>query len=298
MRPQPSERPRRVLVTGSRGQLGSCLIDMAPVAWDVVGVDRDTMDLTDTAALRDLVLSQGPEVIINCAAFTDVDAAETQQEACWDVNVAVPEALASAAPAMGARLIHISTDYVFDGTATSPYAENAPVSGLGVYGRSKAAGEAATLAMDAAATIVRTAWLYAPCGRNFVATVLRLAAAGGALRIVDDQFGQPTFARDVAGRIVDMIDRNIQPGIYHATNSGQATWFDFASEILRLWGYNNALQPISSGELQRPAPRPAFSVLGHEGWRATGLPPLRDWRSALASARRDFGDQFAGADGA
>jgi dTDP-4-dehydrorhamnose reductase len=270
---------------------------MAPPEWDVVGVDRGTMDLTDTAALRDLVFSQGPEVIINCAAFTDVDAAQTQQQACWDVNVAVPEALARASTATGARLIHISTDYVFDGTATSPYAETAPVSGLGVYGRTKAAGEAAALAVDATATIVRTAWLYAPRRKNFVATVLRLAAGGGALRIVDDQFGQPTFARDVAGRIIEIIDRNTQPGVYHATNSGQATWFDFASEILRLWGYDNALQPICSGELQRPAPRPAFSVLGHEAWRATGLPPLRDWRSALASARRDFGDEFAG-DGA
>ena len=287
------EGDRTVLITGAGGQLGSSLLRLAPEHWTVLAVDRRDLDMTDLAGLAGFVERHRPQLVINCAAYTDVDAAESDEEACWLVNAQAPGVLARSTADLGGRIIQISTDYVFDGSNNEAYRENAPVSGLGVYGRSKAAGERAVMAeAPNAATILRTAWLYAPGRRNFVTTVLRMAGSGHPLRIVDDQVGQPTYAHDVAERIVSMVAAGVAPGIYHATNSGRTTWHGFATEILRLWGYDNAVEPIATSEFPRVAPRPAHSVLGHAGWRATGLPELRDWREALRAARRDHGDSF------
>jgi dTDP-4-dehydrorhamnose reductase len=279
----------RVLITGAAGQLGRSLRLAAPESWDVVALDRSDLDLTDRTALDGLA-TRHADVIVNCAAYTDVDRAQTDERACWEVNAEVPAHLADLATATGARLLQVSTDYVFDGSARVPYDEDAPLSGLGVYGRSKAAGEQAV--RESGGTIVRTAWLYAPGGRNFVSTILRLASGGGPLRVVDDQIGQPTYATDVAERLVALIERGTPAGAFHATNSGQTSWYGFAVEIVRLWGLSVAVDPVTSSAFPRPAPRPAYSVLGHYGWSRVGLPPLRAWHDALASAHAEHAAAF------
>lgn len=285
--------PRRVLITGAHGQLGSALMEIAAPNWQVLAVDRDDVDMTDFAAIEAIVREHTPHTIVNCAAYTDVDRAETDEASCWTVNALAPGVLARAAAAIGCRVIQISTDYVFDGTAATAYPEDAQVNGLGVYGRSKAAGEQAVLAgAPETATILRTAWLYGPMGRNFVATILRVAESGEPLRVVDDQIGQPTYAYDVAERIRDVVEFDVRPGIYHATNSGQTSWFGFAQEILRLWGYENPVEPVASEAFSRPAPRPSYGVLGHARWHDVGLPAMRDWREALRAAHRDFAESF------
>lgn len=279
----------KVVITGAAGQLGRTLRDVVPTSWDVVAVDRHELDLTDRAAV-DAVSDLRPDVIVNCAAFTDVDAAQTDERACWAVNADGPGNLARASVNSGAALIQVSTDYVFDGTAAAPYQEDTPTSGLGVYGRSKAAGERAV--QEVGGTIVRTAWLYAPGGRNFVSTILRLAAGGNPLRVVDDQIGQPTYAVDVAERIVALIDNGTPPGVFHATNSGQTSWYGFAEQILRLWDRDVAVEPVTSADFPRPAPRPAYSVLGQQRWAHIGLPPLRPWQEALADAHASSAAAF------
>ncbi len=275
----------RILVTGARGQLGSAFVDAAPDDWQLIPTDRSTLDLTDGPALRRFVADVAPDVIINCAAYTDVDGAQTDEATCWAVNAQVPEVLADSP----ARLIQVSTDYVFDGTATQPYSEDSPVSGLGVYGRSKAAGE---LAVAGKAAVVRTAWLYGPSGSNFVKTILRAATAGKALKVVDDQVGQPTYAPDVAEQILAMIRAGVAPGVFHATNSGQTSWFGFARQIVKDWGIDAEIEPVGSEAFPRPAPRPRYSVLGHDAWAAIGLLPLRGWREALTAAHSDYGAEF------
>ncbi len=275
----------RILLTGARGQLGSAFIDAAPGDWQLIPTDRSTLDLTDSAALRRFVADTAPDVIVNCAAYTDVDGAQTDEATCWAVNAGVPEVLAESP----ARLIQVSTDYVFDGTATQPYPEDSPISGLGVYGRSKAAGE---LAVAGRAVVVRTAWLYGSSGSNFVKTILRAASAGKALKVVDDQVGQPTYAPDVAEQIVALIRAEVPPSVYHATNSGQTSWFGFACQILKDWGIDAEIEPVGSEAFPRPAPRPRYSVLGHDAWAADGLHPLRGWQEALAAAHRDHGADF------
>lgn len=282
----------KVLVTGVKGQLGSLVVAHAPSDWDVTGVDQEELDLTRTNQIAAFVRSCEPHVVINCAAYTNVDAAESDEHTCWLVNADAAGAVAEGAAGAGARMIQVSTDYVFDGAATVPYPETAPISGLGVYGRSKAAGEIAVRQACDDATIVRTAWLYAPGPANFVATMLRLAGGGQTLRVVDDQVGQPTYADDLAQRLIEVVRADVPAGIYHGTNSGQTSWFGFAEEILRLWGYGNQIEAVSSDEFTRPAPRPGYSVLGHDAWSDVGLAPMRDWREALASAHRDHAGEF------
>lgn len=283
----------KVLVSGAGGQLGESLIRRIPSQWEPIGVDRQQLELTATSTIADFVVDAAPDVVVNCAAYTNVDAAEADEQACWQVNAAAAGELARGAAAAGARMIQISTDYVFDGAADQPYPESTPVSGLGVYGRSKAAGESAVLQVTGgAAAIVRTAWLYAPGHNNFVATMLRIAQSGRPLTVVDDQVGQPTYAHDLAGRLVELIKLGVPSGIFHGTNSGLTSWFGFAREILDLWGFENPLEPVTSEQFVRPAPRPSYSVLGHDGWEQVGLPPMRDWRQALRQAHADHSEQF------
>lgn len=281
---------RNVLVTGSSGQLGSRLLDLAPPHWRIAAPDSQALDLRDGAAIRSVVAEAGADVVLNCAAYTDVDGAQADEQTAWQVNADAPAVLAAACSRLGARLVHVSTDYVFDGHASSPYPEDATVSGLGVYGRSKAAGE--TEVLGAGGTVVRTAWLYAPGPRNFVATMLRLAATGQPLRVVDDQIGQPTYADDLARQIIAMIEGDVPAGVYHGTNSGQTSWFGFAREILRVWGMQAVVEPVTSEEFPRPAPRPSYSVLGHDRWATVGLLPMRPWQDALASAHREHAWEF------
>jgi dTDP-4-dehydrorhamnose reductase len=271
------------LVVGAGGMLGSDLL-AALAGRDVIGLTRAELDVTDLAAVRAAV--SGRSAVINASAYTRVDDAETDEAAAHGVNAIGAQNVAVAAAENGARLVQVSTDYVFDGTATSPYAENTPLSPMSAYGRTKADGERLALAANPGRTlIVRTAWLYGEHGGNFAKTMLGLAASRPELTVVADQVGQPTWTLDLAGRIVALLDSGATSGTFHATNSGSASWFDFAREVLRLAGLDpERVQPTTSEAFVRPAPRPAFSVLGHDAWASVGLAPMRDWHEALADA--------------
>jgi dTDP-4-dehydrorhamnose reductase len=225
--------------------------------------------------------------VINASAYTRVDDAETHEEEAHAVNATGAQNLAIAASEAGARLLQISTDYVFDGSADSPYDENTPLNPISAYGRTKAEGERLAVAAHPAGTfIVRTAWLYGANGGNFARTMLRLAETHDTVDVVTDQLGQPTWTADLAAQVVALLDADAPPGIYHGTNSGEASWFDFAREVFRLAGLDpERVRPTTSDKFVRPAPRPDYSVLGHDAWLRAGIPAMRDWREALAAAR-------------
>ncbi len=227
----------------------------------------------------------GHDVVINTAAYTKVDDAEANEEQARAVNAEGAQNVAIAASENGAKMVQVSTDYVFDGHATSPYAEDEPRDPISAYGRTKAEGEVLALEANELTYIIRTAWLYGSSGPNFPKTMLRLAGSHETVSVVDDQLGQPTWTADLAGQIVKTLDADAAPGIYHATNAGQTTWFDFTREIFNLAGLDQArVLPTTSDEFVRPAPRPSYSVLGHDGWATVGLAGMRDWRAALAEA--------------
>lgn len=251
---------------------------------DVTLLTRAELDVTDADAVRSAV--EGADVVINAAAYTKVDDAESHEAEALAINGSGAGNLAAAAAAVGASLVQVSTDYVFDGNATSPYAEDTPLAPVSAYGRTKAAGERAALENNPDRTyIVRTAWLYGQHGPNFAKTMLRLAAERDTVDVVNDQVGQPTWTVDLAAQIVAMLDAGAPAGIYHGTNSGKASWFDFAQAVFLLGGFDpDRVKPTDSSSFVRPAPRPSYSVLGHDAWRAAGLEPMRNWRDALAAA--------------
>src|SRR5680860_379102 len=273
----------KYLITGASGMLGRDL-QAALAGHTVTALARENLDVTDLDAVTAAV--EGQDVVINAAAYTKVDDAETNEEAAYAVNAVGAKNLAVAASVAGVRLVQVSTDYVFNGSATTPYAENTPLDPISAYGRTKAAGEEFVLAKNAPATyIVRTAWLYGQHGPNFGKTMLRLAAANDTVSVVTDQFGQPTWTSDLAAQIVYLLDADAPAGIYHGTNSGETTWFDFARAIFETAGLDpERVLPTDSSAFVRPAPRPAYSVLGHDAWRAAGLEPMRPWREALSDA--------------
>ncbi|MBX3094039.1 MAG: dTDP-4-dehydrorhamnose reductase [Cryobacterium sp.] len=274
----------RILLTGAGGMLGRDLQSvLATSDHTVTALGRTELDVTD----RDAVLAavEGHDWIVNCAAYTAVDDAETDVETAHAVNASAAGYLAEASARHGARLVQISTDYVFDGTARQPYSESHPVSPLSVYGRTKADGE--RLVLDAApdAIVLRTAWLYGEHGPNFVSAILRAAASRDIVSVLTDQRGQPTWTGDLAERIRLVIDRDLAGGIFHATNAGDASRFEFAQEIFRLAGLDpERIAPADPADHVRPAPRPDYSVLGHEAWATAGLEPMRGWRDALAAS--------------
>lgn len=273
----------KYLITGAAGMLGRDL-QVALAGRDVTAFGRADLDITDLSAVLEAV--DGYDAIINAAAYTKVDDAETNEDAAYAINATGPHNLALAAVATGARLVQISTDYVFDGNATTPYGEDTPIDPISAYGRTKAAGEAFVLSTHPTGSyIVRTAWLYGEHGPNFPKTMLKLAAARDTLSVVDDQVGQPTWTADLAKQIVALLDAKAPAGIYHGTNSGVTSWFGFAQAVFAGAGLDPArVTPTDSSQFVRPAPRPAYSVLGHDAWQAAGLAPMRDWREALADA--------------
>lgn len=274
---------KRILITGASGMLGRDVQDVLG-ARPFTALSRTQLDILDLDAVGRAI--SGHDVVINCAAYTAVDDAETHEADAFAINAEGAQNLALAARAAGATLIHVSTDYVFNGQATTPYDENDERDPLGAYGRTKAAGEELILeAYPAGSVIVRTAWLYGQHGPNFVATMLRLAGERDTLTVVDDQRGQPTWSRDLARKLIDIIDADITNGIFHGTSSGETTWFGFAREIFTQAGLDPLrVQPTDSASFVRPAPRPAYSVLGHDGWARYGLTPIRSWQDALAEA--------------
>lgn len=273
----------RILITGAGGMLGRDL-QTALADRTVTAATRAGLDITDAEAAADAVA--GHDVVVNCAAYTAVDAAESDEEAAHLINATGAENLARASARHGARLIQVSTDYVFAGDATTPYSEDAPLAPVSAYGRTKADGERLTRAAHPDGTIiVRTAWLYGQHGPNFAATMLKLAADRETLTVVDDQRGQPTWTADLAAQIVALIDSPVTDGVFHGTASGETTWFGFARAVFENAGLDpERVQPTDSSSFVRPAPRPAYSVLGHDSWAAAGLPTPRDWRTALDAA--------------
>lgn len=273
----------RVLITGANGMLGRDL--QAPLAGhEVTALARADLDVTDAAAVAAAV--HGHDAVVNCAAYTKVDDAETHEDLAYAVNATGPANLAAACAETGARLVTVSTDYVFDGNATEPYAEDLPRDPINAYGRTKAAGEELALAAHPAGTyVVRTAWLYGEHGPNFAQTMLNLAKTKDSWSVVDDQLGQPTWTADLAAQIVTLLETGAPGGIYHGTNSGQATWFEFARAVLDEVGLDpERITPTDSASFVRPAARPSYSVLGHDAWAAAGIAEMRPWRAALADA--------------
>ncbi|MEU0171400.1 dTDP-4-dehydrorhamnose reductase [Streptomyces iakyrus] len=280
----------RWLITGAGGMLGRDVVgELTGRGETVVGLDRAALDITDPEAVDAAVREHLPDLVVNCAAYTAVDDAETDEARALEINGDGPRLLARACAAHDARLIHVSTDYVFSGEArTTPYPEDHPTGPRTAYGRTKLAGERAVLEeLPGASAIVRTAWLYGVHGSSFVRTMIGLEARRDTLDVVDDQRGQPTWSADVAERIADLGLR-LGPdvhGVFHATDSGEATWYDLAREVFSLIGADpDRVRPTSSAAFPRPAPRPAYSALAHGRWQEIGLPLPRDWRSALHEA--------------
>ena len=280
------------LVVGANGQLGralSAVLSQRGIEFSIL--DSKKLNITSSEDVRRVVKVLKASVIVNVAGWTDVDGAESNPDGAHAVNAEGPLYLASSAKAAGAVFAHVSTDYVFSGISDRPWSEDdlrAPVS---VYGTTKAAGEVALLSeYSEGSYIFRTAWLYSEWGKNFAKTMARLALAGdGEVKVVDDQVGQPTSAMDLANQIVDSIIAKLPFGIYHATNCGQGSWFDFAQEIFSLCGDGVSADRVvrtDSSAYVRPAKRPAYSVLGHDAWKNVGVngvavPEMRDWRLAL-----------------
>ena len=277
----------RWLVTGAGGMLGRDLVGvLGRHGEDATGLRRGDLDITNEAAVRALILRVQPAVVVNCAAWTAVDDAEAREDEALLVNGRGAENVAAACAASGSRLVHVSTDYVFGGDGLSPYAEYDRTAPRTAYGRTKLAGEQAVLGLlPETGYVVRTAWLYGAHGPNFVRTMIGLAGRQPFVEVVADQQGQPTWAVDVAGQIVALARAAPPAGVYHATSSGEATWHELAVEVFRLLGADPArVRATTSAAFPRPAPRPAYSVLGHDRHAAAALEPIGDWRAALSRA--------------
>ena len=280
----------RVLVTGAGGMLGRDLVDMLAghPEHTVTAATRAEVDITDADAVHAAVA--GHDVVVNAAAWTDVDAAEQHEAAATAVNGDAVTNIARSCAVHGARLIQLSTDYVLAGDATAPYREDTPTAPVNAYGRGKLVGEQAVIRLlPDAGYVVRTAWLYGTHGRNFVTTVLGLAERREFLDVVDDQRGQPTWSYALAHRLVALAEAatagRAAPGVYHGTCSGETTWYELTRAVFALRGLDpNRVRPTTSARFPRPAPRPAYSVLGHGRWAAAGLPPLPDWHATLVDA--------------
>ncbi|WP_136519426.1 dTDP-4-dehydrorhamnose reductase [Cellulomonas telluris] len=267
----------RWVVMGAAGMLGTDMVSAAERdGHEVVGFDRRTVDVLDAEAVGRAV--DGADVVVNCAAWTAVDAAESEEGAAFAVNATGPQVLAQRTREVGARLVQISTDYVFAGDATSPYGEDQLAAPRSAYGRTKLAGEWAVRAGNPEHLVVRTAWLYGAGGACFPRTIARALAERGALQVVADQVGQPTWTRDLADLVVRLVAAGAPSGVYHGTATGQTSWHGFAQEVAAAAGLSpEAVDPTTSAEYVRPAPRPAYSVLGHDALHRIGVDPIGAW---------------------
>lgn len=269
----------RVLVIGAAGQLGHDLLQVLKPGHDVIGIDIDEVDIADFNSVNGAVHDHNPDLVINCAAYTNVDNCERDRELAWSVNATGAGNSATACRERDIPLIHISTDYVFDGGKGEPYLESDPTAPLGEYGRGKLAGEEQVREALPDHLIVRTAWLFGATGHNFVKTMLKLGRVKEQLQVVDDQTGSPTYTGHLAAALKQLAETRLdQPGVYHMTNGGQCTWFDFAAEIFKLAGVAVDLLPTTTAAFGSPAPRPAYSVLANTRAPEIELPP---WRQGL-----------------
>jgi dTDP-4-dehydrorhamnose reductase len=272
-----------VLLLGATGLLGSDVAAaMRGRGWLVRTPTRDELDLADPRSIEAYFLSESPAWIVNCAAYTNVDLAESERDQAFVLNASAPFSLARFSRWKRARLLHISTDFVFDGAKSTPYVETDDTSPIGVYGESKRHGEKMVFEENPAAIVVRTSWLFGTSGKCFPKTIFGAAAAGKALRVVDDQRGSPTYTSDLASALCDFILKEPEGGVYHVASSGEGTWFDLARETLAASGLSNEVTPISTADWPTPARRPAYSVLSTAKYQSLGLPALPDWRDAIA----------------
>ncbi|TMR97402.1 dTDP-4-dehydrorhamnose reductase [Nonomuraea basaltis] len=269
----------RWLITGAGGMLAADVLDRVAMTGEpVLALGRRDLDLCDKRAVRDFVSAYRPRVVINCAAWTAVDDAETHEAEALAVNGHAVHWLAEACDLAAARLMHLSTDYVFDGAGAEPYREDSPTAPVNAYGRTKVAGELA--ALEHGHYVVRSAWLYGSAGQNFVKTMIRLAAERETVEVVDDQRGQPTWTVDLADYLVRLAQSDLPPDVYHGTSAGETTWFGLAREVFTLLGLDpERVRPVTSASFPRPATRPANSVLAH-----TRGKPIRHWHQALHAA--------------
>ncbi|GGJ00836.1 dTDP-4-dehydrorhamnose reductase [Paenibacillus hunanensis] len=284
----------KVLVTGASGQLG---MDMVAVlhrkGHDVMGCNRQQLDITNLEQCQQVVGEFAPAVIVHCAAYTAVDAAETDVDGAYLVNATGSRNMAVAAEAVGAKIIYVSTDYVFDGQGESPYYEYDNTDPQGIYGKSKRAGEQLTQTLSSRYFIVRTSWVYGLHGNNFVKTMLKLGQEKPELKVVHDQKGTPTYTVDLAEFVSELMLTE-KYGIYHASNSGACTWYEFTQEIFSQAkqvleaSITASLEPCTTADFPRPAPRPANSVMEHMSIRTNGFQDIRDWREGLTAFLQEY----------
>jgi len=279
----------KIFVTGASGQLGYDVCrELARRGIECRGVSSGELNITDQAAVETMLRAYGPDAVIHCAAYTKVDLAEEEAAACWAVNVDGTRNLAAVCREIGAKMLYISTDYVFPGTGTDAYEADSPVGPLGVYGRTKLAGELAVQSLLEQFFIVRISWVFGKNGGNFVKTMLRLAQTRDTLTVVCDQIGSPTYTADLAALLCDMVETE-RYGIYHATNEGLCSWAEFSEEIFRQAGKNVAVQHILSKDYPTKAVRPLNSRLSKIGLDRAGFQRLPCWQDALSRYLKDIG---------
>ena len=270
----------KILITGSDGMLGHDLADVLKGKHELILTTSKTLDITDKNHVIDFVSSQKPDMLINAAAYTDVDGCEKNQELAYSVNGEGVRNLAMACKKIGCGLVHISTDYVFNGENTRPWVEDDETGPISVYGKSKLEGEKAICEILEKYFILRTAWLYGVNGRNFPKTMLELAENHSKITVVYDEVGTPTYTLDLAQAISKLIETDCY-GIYHLTNSGSCSWCEFAKYIFEIAGADVEVVPVTADEFARPAPRPSYSVLENRNWVENGFEPLRNYTEAI-----------------
>lgn len=277
----------KLAVTGAKGMLAQDLLKILK-SYEPIPFSRSELDITNSVAVSETLGDF--DVVVNCAAFTRVDDAENLPELAYAINAEGPRNIARALSKSNGKLIHISTDYVFDGVATTPYTEDHPTNPVSIYGASKEQGEVAVFEEnDKNSAIVRTSWLYGKHGSSFPKTILAAGQTRETLDVVDDQRGQPTWTMDVAHHVSELIGAGVPRGVFHATNSGQTSWFDLAQTLFRKAGWDeNRVHRAKSPDFVRPANRPVFSVLGHDAWQRHSLSSPRPWEEALDEAWESF----------
>ena len=270
----------KVLITGSNGMLGHDLIDVLDGKHELIKTTSKSLDITDKDKVKDYIVNENPDIVINSAAYTDVDGCETNEEIAYKVNGEGVKNLALACKVVDCPLVHISTDYVFNGENTKPWMEDDEVGPISIYGKSKLQGEEAIESILDKFFIIRTSWLYGINGGNFPKTMLELAKTHDTLTVVTDEIGTPTYTLDLAQAIAELIETEYY-GIYHITNSDYCSWFDFAKYIFEVKNIDVNVVPVTAEEFARPASRPHYSVLNNSNWVNNGFKPLRSYKEAI-----------------
>lgn len=278
----------KVLLTGSKGMLAHAFFKKKPKEWELLATDIEELDIANADLVEKTIQQFRPDLIINCAAYTKVDDCETKKELAFAVNGGGPANLARAAAQIGAKLVHFSTDYIFDGTKNKPYLENDPPHPINVYGRSKLEGEQIVRKQTDNHLIIRTQWLYGEGGNHFVKTILKLAKERDSIKVVNDQFGSPTWTEDLADAAIELIKKDCT-GTYHIVNSGKCSWYDFACQIIKEAELNTKVIPCTTAEFPRLAKRPAYSVLSTEKVEMLLRKHLSHWQVALRFFLNDLG---------